>query len=308
MFREKLPNSMLRSILDRVSSDLVAAKAAEPLAELRAKVKDLPATRDFNGALSQEFGLIAEIKRKSPSMGTMRNSDVDQIARIYAGSHAVKAVSVLTNFADFGMTVEHLGRVKTIVHQPILRKDFIFDPYQVWQARAYGADAILLMANVVTKGGLAELFELAESLGLGVLFESHEAAEIRKIPTEAKVYGINSRRFMAGRGKSTRGAYIGSRLLRVFGIRRDLSIDHRHFELAHKLPKQAIKVAESGINPAMVPTLRDELHFDSLLVGTSLLMAEKGVAPALAEFESRIVAAPGSQHSAHTGTLHHATA
>lgn len=306
MYRENLPNSLLRTIVDRVATDLTAAKKAEPIAELKARVKDCPPTRDFAAALSQGFGLIAEIKKKSPSMGTMKHTDTAAIARIYGASRAVKAVSVLTNLADFGMGIDELARVRALIPQPILRKDFIFDPYQLWQARAYGADAILLMANVVTRGGLEELLSLADSLGLGVLFEAHEENEIRKIPAGAKICGINSRRFMAGKGKSTRMAYWITRMLRIVGGRRDRSINQKQFELVMKLPKNSIKVAESGVDPSMVAYLRDTLHFDSMLVGTSILMSENGVAAALNDFEQEIC--PCRTADVSTGALHHAAA
>ena len=288
MYREALPSSILRSIIDRVAESIANDSAAEPMAEMRARAKDLPATKPFAAALSSEFGLIAEIKRESPSLGKMRHSDVDAIARAFAQSNSVKAVSVLTNSADFGMTIGDLGRVRRLVSQPILRKDFIFDPYQVWQARVHGADAILLMANCVTKVGLAELSGLAESLGMGVLFETHRPEDIAKLPPNPKICGINSRRFMAGKGKSTRMDYWLSRSLRWIGIRHDMSIDRSHFEMVHELPKAAIKVAESGVAPEMVEYLRDHLHFDSVLVGTSILMSERGVPHALRAFETQI--------------------
>lgn len=287
-YRENLPSSVLRDIVDRVAEELAEAKRLETLAELQAKVKDAPPCRLFEKALRSGFGVIAEIKRRSPSMGGMLHNDVAAIARVYGHSEAVKAVSVLTNRPDFGMSLADLGRVREIVRQPILRKDFIFDPYQVWQARAYGADAILLMANLVTTEGLRELWLLAESLGMGVLFECHRQLEINKFPTGAKICGINSRRFVAGKGKSTRTLYGMSRFLKFFGYRQDLTIDRDHFDFVNALPIGCVKVAESGVEPGIVGFLRDHLHFDSMLVGTSILMEKRGVQHAVQAFEREI--------------------
>lgn len=273
---------MLRSILERVETDLESWKGREPAAALEAKIALLPPTRDFGAALRRGFGMIAEIKKKSPSLGEMRNRDTPAIAAIYERSATVQAVSVLTNAADFGMSILDLAKVRALVSKPILRKDFIFDPYQVLQARAYGADAILLMANVVTEKGLRELSAQAEALGLAVLFESHEAVDMRKLPADAKICGINSRRFMAGNGKS-RLSSLMSRL-----VKKDLSIDLSHFRMVQDLPPGALKVAESGVNPSLIPRLRDELGFNSVLVGTSILMAPQGVEAAMAEFEKAI--------------------
>ena len=211
MYLESLPASILRAIVERVGQDLRTWQEKESQAELAARIRDLPPTKSFAGAITGEFGLIAEIKRKSPSVGPMRNHDVDAIAGTYEKSPVVRAISVLTNADDFGMTLHDLANVRALVSKPLLRKDFIFDPYQVFQARAYGADAILLMANLVTREGLRELSALAESLGLDVLFETHAKSDIAKLPVTAKICGINSRRFTAGKWRS-RFDYFMSRL------------------------------------------------------------------------------------------------
>jgi indole-3-glycerol phosphate synthase len=287
MYREKLPSSLLRSIVDRCEADLTDWRRRESEAELDRRIADCAPTRDFAAALASGFGLIAEIKRKSPSLGTMRNGNVDAIARAYSESSAVQAVSVLTNAADFGMSLADLARVRALVQKPLLRKDFIFDEYQVRQARAYGADAILLMANLVTAEGLRCLSDFAKRLGMAVLFESHKPEDIDKLPVNARICGINSRRFMAGRWKSTRFDYLISRL-----TGRDRSIDVSHFEMVSKLPSGSLKVAESGVRPKMVPKLRDELGFHSILVGTSILQAPEGVHAALEEFAEAIEIQP----------------
>lgn len=290
MFLEPLPpRFVITPIVGRVRAELDEAKRGEPLADLEKRARDARPVRDFERAVAGGFGLIAEIKRTSPSMGAMRNADVADTAAAYEQSPAVRAVSVLTNRADFGMSLAQLGAVGAVTAKPLLRKDFIFDPYQIWQARAHGADAILLMANILTPEGLRELSALAHGLGLAVLFELHTEDELAKLPANPRLCGINSRVF---KSKGGAARYLGSRLLRLLGMRRDLSIKYDQFALADRLPAGALKVAESGVSPAMVPRLRDELGFHAMLVGTSLLMAADGVRGELGRFEKEIAQAP----------------
>lgn len=289
MFLEPLPpRFVITPIVGRVQAELAAAQRREPRADLEKRAREARPVRPFEGAVAGRFGLIAEIKRTSPSMGAMRNADVADTAAAYEESPAVRAVSVLTNRADFGMDLDQLGTVGAITAKPLLRKDFIFDPYQVWQARAHGADAILLMANILTAEGLRELSALAASLGLAVLFELHTGDELAKLPPHPRLCGINSRVFKSEGGAAR---YLASKILRRLGFRRDLSIKLDQFTLASQLPAGALRIAESGVDPTMVPRLRDELGFHGLLVGTSLLMAADGVRAELARFERQLAPA-----------------
>ena len=117
--------------------------------------------------------MIAEIKRRSPSVGPMREENVDAAAATYAASSHVRAVSILTNRTHFGMGVEDLARLRAALPQPVLRKDFFIDDYQILEARAHGADAILLMANVLDATQLRDFHQLALELGMEALFEIH---------------------------------------------------------------------------------------------------------------------------------------
>ena len=286
MFLEPLPpRFIITPIVGRVQAELAETQRREPLTELEKRARDARPVRDFERAVADGFGLIAEIKRTSPSMGGMRHADVADTAAAYEHSPAVRAISVLTNRADFGMSLDQLGTVGALTTKPLLRKDFIFDPYQIWQARAHGADAVLLMANILTPAGLRELSTLANSLGLAVLFEIHTDDELAKLPANPRLCGINSRVFKSGSGSLR---YLGSKLLRALGGRRDLSIKYDQFALADRLPPGALRIAESGVSPAMVPRLRDELGFHAMLVGTSLLMAPDGVRAELARFEQQL--------------------
>jgi indole-3-glycerol phosphate synthase len=248
---------------------------------------DAPKPASFCRALTSDgFGIIAEIKKKSPSMGPMIAANVAEAAEAYKDSPVVKAVSILTDAKYFGMSIEDLERLKTQINKPVLRKDFIFDEYQVFEARAAGADAILLMASVLDNAPLQRLFDLATELGMDVLFECHSKEEIAAIPPKAKIFGINSRKFKTSR-RSFR--YRAARLigkLKLFGFAgmRDFSTDLDLFkELITHLPKSAVKVAESGLQPSAIREVA-RLGFDCALIGTALLNSPLGVRRTLGLF------------------------
>jgi len=142
--------------------------------------------RPFRAALGQGFGIIAEVKRRSPSAGEMRQQNFDRAPAAYAKSPIVRAVSVLTNSTHFGMRITALRRIRKLVPQPILRKDFLFTEYQIYEARAFGADAVLLMANVLGRDQMRRLFILARELGMDVLLKSTPKPKSRVFPKEPK--------------------------------------------------------------------------------------------------------------------------
>jgi len=269
--------TFLERILADAAVELAAAKAARPNPEIRARLADAPPPKDFFDALdAHPFSLIAEIKQKSPSVGAMRDENVREAPGGYARSRCVAAVSILTNQLHFGMDIEQLSFKRQVLDKPILRKDFIVEEYQVREARAFGADAILLMANVLDAARLAGFYDLARELGMEALFEVHEADEIDLLPSAARIVGINSRKFQSG------GGFVGP----SGHSERDFSLDFSAFDLAGKLPARALRVAESGIDPAKIPWLRRV--FRAGLVGTSLLRDPRGVEACLAEFEAAI--------------------
>lgn len=270
-------STFLDRILGDVADELFSTKAKRPIADIRARLADAPPVRGFETALrSQGFSLIAEIKEKSPSVGPMREANVRDAASAYEESKAVAAISVLTNAQHFGMNIERMASIRASVTKPVLRKDFMIDEYQVREARAFGADAILLMANVLDAARLAGFHDLAMELDLGVLFEVHTAEEIEMLPPGAKVVGINSRKFKSESGFVAAGEQ----------SEKDFSLDFGAFELASRLPEGAIRVAESGLEPSRIAQVRE--HFQAGLVGTSLLRDERGVRACLAEFEDQI--------------------
>lgn len=284
----KATQTILDRILVDVRHELAAAQQTLPLADLRARLEDAPKLRSFQSALRSPFGLIAEIKERSPSHGPMRPENVAGAPTAYERSGIVRAISVLTNATHFGMSIQHLLEVKRATTKPILRKDFIFDEYQVYEARAFGADALLLMANLLEADEMKRLYVLTRELEMDALFECHTLEQIEQVPPDAVVYGINSRTFDARKNTLGVGRYALSNLLGRLGSSKDLTIDQSRFELGRHLPSQAIKVAESGVHPETVAALRDQLGYQAALVGTSLLTAAHGIDRELALFEQAL--------------------
>ena len=272
--------TILDRILPDVRRELDDARAAVPLDEIKRRAAAARPPRDFAGVLTSEgFGLIAEIKHRSPSMGDMRAGNVAEAARVYETSPVVRAISVLTNVTHFGTGMEDLSTVAAASTKPVLRKDFILDPYQVYAARAAGADAVLLMANVLEAGAMRDLHEVVLGLGMEALFEVHEESEIDALPGTARIVGINSRKFKSREGFVEAGRSTDE----------DFTLDFAAFELADSLPAGSVRVAESGVTPGTVGPLAR--HFDAALVGTSLLRDPRGVEAALHDFARALAAA-----------------
>ncbi len=189
--------SVLDRIFERKRDEVAAARAAVPLAELKAHAADGEPPRGFDLALRtavEQVALIAEVKKASPSKGIIRDPfDAVEIAEAYerAGAHCL---SVLTDGPGFAGSAENLRRARAATTLPALRKDFLYDEYQVWEARAWGADAILLIATSLSVPRLHELKGLAESLGMDALVEVHDERDVVKaIEIEATLVGVNNR-------------------------------------------------------------------------------------------------------------------
>ncbi len=211
--------------------------------------------KNFAAALrGDDIRLIAEVKKASPSKGLLRpDLDPVKLARTYAQSGAA-AISVLTEERYFQGSLEHLSAISKELERrkiPILRKDFILDPYQVYESRAYGADALLLIVAILSDEQLAELLQLSHKLGMKCLVEVHDQAELeRALLSGAQIIGINNRD------------------LKTFAV--DLSTTRR---LRPLVPHDRIVVSESGIrNGGHVQMLR-EWGVDAILVGEALVTA-----------------------------------
>jgi indole-3-glycerol phosphate synthase len=244
--------TILEKIVERKKDRLASARSGMPLAEIKSLVRDTGQPRDFRKAIARGTGpvrFITEIKRASPSRGLIRR-DFDHlaIARIYEAAE-VDAISVITEEDFFQGRLDFLTDVKRAVRRPVLRKDFIFDEYQIYEARARGADAILLIAAILEGGQAGEYLHLAGELGMAVLFEVHDDTELDKaLALEAPVVGINNRD------------------LKTLGI--DLNTSLR---LREKIPQDRIVVSESGIKSREDVLKVEAAGIDAVLVGTCLM-------------------------------------
>lgn len=187
----------LREIFESKNAEVAASKAALPFAELEARVQDLPPTHGFLAALRASphpVSLIAEVKAASPSQGTIRaDFDPAAVARAYRSAGA-DVLSVLTDRPYFGGAPENIRIAKEASGLPALRKDFINDPYQILEARLWGADAILLIVAALSAAQIVELQDFAFGLGLDVLVEVHSVEEAQiALDAKAPLIGVNNR-------------------------------------------------------------------------------------------------------------------
>ena len=187
-------------ILDKICSskikEIEERKKQRPLAELEKALNALQPTRNFNEAIKStgNVRLIAEVKKASPSAGIIKDEfNHIEIARLYERGRA-SAISVLTDEQFFQGKLEYLTEIKQIVKLPLLRKDFIIDHYQIYEARAAGADAVLLIARLLSNEKLKAYLKLSHELGMKCLVEVHDADELKKtLDTDASIIGINNR-------------------------------------------------------------------------------------------------------------------
>jgi len=195
---EAEPRNILEKIVWEKDREVTAARDRVPLDQLKRQVAELPSTRDFVAALRsacRKPAVIAEVKKASPSKGVIREDfDPEAIARGYAAGGA-SCLSVLTDKSFFQGGFDVLVQVRQVVELPLLCKDFILSPYQLYQARAAGADAALLIAAILTDVDMAYLLKVARSLGLAVLVEVHDAAELERVLAldGVQLIGINNR-------------------------------------------------------------------------------------------------------------------
>lgn len=243
---------MLDKIVAKKKEEVSQRKKTMPLNLLQERIAQQKPPLDFTLALSGDhIRLIAEVKQASPSRGIFRhNLDHVELARTYVVGGAA-AISVLTESNYFKGDINHLAAIREVVELPLLRKDFIFDPYQVYESRAYGADAMLLIAAILSQRQLEELLFLAHSLGLTCLVEVHSESEVERVlPGEAKVIGINNRD------------------LTTFGV--DINTTRR---LRPLIPPQRIVVSESGITTRSDMEKLKEWKINAALVGETLITA-----------------------------------
>jgi indole-3-glycerol phosphate synthase len=242
--------SVLDDILDGVRADLAARQELEPLDRLKVAAGRAPSPRNVRAAFrGTEVAVIAEVKRASPSKGAMAAiADPAALAADYEAGGA-RIISVLTEKRKFGGSLEDLAAVRAAVQVPILRKDFVISSYQLWEARAYGADLVLLIVAALEQNALVSLVERAVSIGLVPLVEVHTQEELeRALEAGAQIIGINARNL------------------------RTLEVDRTVFaQLAPGVPDGVIKIAESGVRGPHDLLAYAAAGADAVLVGESLV-------------------------------------
>lgn len=245
------------TILDEIAeykrTFVAQCKRRMPLEEIRRRAEKREPTRDFADALSASgMSVIAEIKRQSPSKGVIR-TDVDplEVARIYERNGA-RAISILTDERYFGGNLKDLSAARDVINLPLLRKEFVVDAYQICEARAAGADAILLIVSLLTKETLNDYISLTGELRLSALVEVHTREELEQaLKADARIIGINNRN------------------LKTFET--DLETT---FDLARDIPKGRVIVSESGIQSGADIVRLQTAGVDAVLVGEALMRKE----------------------------------
>lgn len=250
----------MSDILDRIlavkAQEIASARRALPLAAVRAEAAAAPAPRGFAAALRARIAagrpaVIAEVKKASPSKGVLRaDFDPAAIARAYADAGAA-CLSVLTDRQFFQGALEHLVAARAACALPVLRKDFVLDPYQVYEARALGADCVLLIVAALDRSRLRDLAAVAEELRMDVLVEVHDAAELElALDLSTPLVGVNNRN------------------LRTFETRLETTLD-----LLPRLPADRVVVTESGILRAADVALMRARGVHAFLVGEAFVRA-----------------------------------
>nr|BFE66155.1 indole-3-glycerol phosphate synthase TrpC [Dactylosporangium thailandense] len=252
---------VLDEILAGVREDLAVREAQVPLAEIKQRAAEAPPPRDAYAKLrAPGVGVIAEVKRASPSKGALAEiPDPAELAKEYAAGGA-RCVSVLTEGRWFGGSLDDFAAVRAAIDIPMLRKDFVVSSYQVHEARAYGADLVLLIVAALDQNTLSGLLDRIESLGMTALVEVHDEEETdRALEAGARVIGINARNL------------------------RTLEVDRTVFErIAPGLPAEVVKIAESGVRGPHDLIRYASAGADAVLVGEGLV-TQKSPRDAVAE-------------------------
>ena len=246
---------ILKKIVEVKNREVRRLKSDVPVDDLVRRIDSQPAPLEFgNRLVGSRINVIAEVKRASPSRGVLReNLDPEWVTTRYVDNGAA-AVSVLTNRDHFHGSLEDLEAVASVAHAasiPVLRKEFIFDPYQVHEARAYGADAILLIASMLNHAQLTSLKELAEGYGMETLVEVHDEEDLTEaVAAGSKIIGINNRN------------------LRTFHTTLDITLT-----LGPLVPEDCVLVSESGLKSAEDLKLVADAGASAVLIGDALVTA-----------------------------------
>jgi indole-3-glycerol phosphate synthase len=242
----------LKEIIARKKERVALSKQQLPEDELKIRVQSLSAARPFTKAIRKPhiISLIAEIKKASPSFGIIREDfSIPAIVNAYRDAE-VQAISVLTEEDYFQGNLSYISEVRNLIEVPVLRKDFIFEPYQVYESRFYGADAVLLIADILTQDAISELMGIASGLGMDCLVEVHEERELKKV---LKLKGVQ----LVG---------INNRDLHT------LQVDPKTVEkLITLIPKDKVVVVESGIKSHQDVLFYKILGVSAVLIGEAFM-------------------------------------
>ncbi len=242
---------MLSEIVAKKKQQLLEIDQKREIEKISEAIDDLPPPRSLKRSICKDYtiSIIAEIKRRSPSKGKLiENLQVDKMVQLYEDAGA-SAISVLTESNYFDGSVDDLRLAKKSCNLPILRKDFIFEEYQIWESRYIGADAILLIVGLMPPDRLNHLYMIAEQLDLEVLFEVHDEYEFEVLKLiHPQIIGINNRD------------------LKTFEVNLTTSET-----LASMIPPRIIRVAESGINSRNDIIRMEESCIDAALIGESIV-------------------------------------
>jgi len=252
---------ILNKIIEEKRKELKHSKSSASLKEIRKRIGDAGNNRGFKKSLENDsINIIAEIKKASPSKGIIREDfNPVEIAEIYQ-DHGAVAISVLTDKKYFQGDIEYLNQIRKNVSLPLLRKDFIIDEYQLYEAKAFGADAVLLIAAVLDKNQLTEYMELSKEIGLENLVEVHSFKDLEKaMYCEAEIIGINNRD------------------LQTFEVSLKTTLD-----MAKEIPENKVIVSESGINSHDDILELQKNGVNAFLIGEAL-MKEKDIGKKLKE-------------------------
>ena len=245
--------SILNQVIGHKKEELESVMRSIPLTELKSRVSDMEGTRSFMKAIRRDKGgpirLIAELKKASPSKGLIKEDfNLSDIVSIY-DSKSVSAMSVLTEQRYFSGELDYLNQARKLTEKPLLRKDFMFDDYQIYEARANNADAVLLIAAALERSHLCHLYGVARELSLDCLVEVHTYKELDMVlQTGAEIIGINNRNLKT----------------------MEISLDTT-FNFLKDIPEDRIVVSESGISTRADVEALEATRVDSMLVGTSIM-------------------------------------
>jgi len=240
---------ILDEIIKNKEREVKRRKKVIPLARFKSKLKK--SDRNFKKAISTPISLIAEIKKGSPSKGIInKNFSLEKTAKIYQKNNNVKAISILTDLHFFFTGSHALTEARKLTKKPLLRKDFIIDEYQIYESRRIGADAILLIASVLTKDKIKRFIDITKRYNMDCLVEVHNEKELKKLPDNTEIIGINNRN------------------LDTFKININTTLN-----LIKQIPKDKIIVSESGFNTNKdIKKVKGKVN--AVLIGTSIMKSK----------------------------------